>query len=377
MAIRKPTLNMPTIKKKAATPKKPVDLGIAGAPLDHGHPFYFGFLATSGALIALTLLKALAGASQVFVLILISLFFAAGLNPSVEFFQRRGLKRGAAVGAIVAIVLTLVGLFSWIVIPPMVDQINIFVKNAPSLVSSLKNNSVVNNLNEHFGIIDALQKKVNTSIHDGQFVVSAFGGVVGVGKAFLSGAFALLTLLVLTLYFTASLPQVTNVAYRLVPISRRARVAGLSDAIITRVGAFVASQATVAVIAGVFALILGTILRVPYSTPVAVIVFLCGLVPLVGHFLGCTIFTLIALTKSPVTAVIVFVAYVVYVQIENYVVMPRIMKKSLSMPGLVTILAAMLGTSLLGPVGGLLAVPVAAAVMLILEEVVWPKQNQT
>ncbi len=376
MAIRKPTLSMPTIKKKVATPRKPANLGIAGAPLDHGHPFYFGFLATSGALIALTLLKALAGASQVFVLILISLFFAAGLNPAVEFFQRRGLKRGAAVGLIVTIVLAVVGLFSWIVIPPMVEQVNLFIKNAPTLVSNMKTNPTINSLNQHYGVIDLLQKKVNSSIKDGQFVMSAFGGVVGVGKAVLSGAVSLLTLLVLTLYFTASLPQVTNVAYRLVPISRRARVAGLSDAIISRIGAFVASQAIVAVIAGIFSLLLGTVLRVPYSTPVAVIVFVCGLVPLIGHFLGVTIFTLIALTKSPLTAVAVFVAYVIYVQIENYVVMPRIMKKSLSMPGLVTILAAMLGTSLLGPVGGLLAVPVAAAVMLILEEVVWPKQNQ-
>ena len=362
--------------KKSTTPKKIVDLGTAGAPLDHGHPFYFGFLATAGALISLTLLRALAGASQVFVLILISLFFAAGLNPAVEFFQRRGLKRGPAVALIVTLVLALVGLFSWIVIPPMVDQLNLFVRNAPELVSNLKNNSTINNLNQHFGIVDLIQKKLNSSIHDGQFVISAFGGVVGVGKAVLSGAVSLLTLLILTLYFTASLPQVTNVAYRLVPISRRARVASLADAIIGRVGAFVASQATVAVIAGIFALILGTILHIPYTTPVAVLVFVCGLVPLIGHFLGCTVFTLIALTKSPFTALIVFVSYVLYVQVENYLVMPRIMKKSLAMPGLVTILAAMLGTSLLGLVGGLLAVPVAAAIMLILEEVVFPKQNQ-
>ena len=364
--------------KKATSPrasKKAVDLGKAGVPLDRGHPFYFGFLATTGALIALTLLRALAGASQVFVLILISLFFAAGLNPAVEFFQRRGLKRGAAVAVIVSLVLILVGLFSWIVIPPMVEQINLFIKNAPDLVASLKHNSTLNSLNDRYGVIDMLQKKVNSSIHDGQFVISAFGGVVGVGKAVLSGAVSTLTILVLTLYFTASLPQVSATAYRLVPQSRRARVASLSDAIIGRVGAFVASQATVAVIAGIFALILGYSLHVPYATAVAVLIFICGLIPLIGHFLGITIFTLIAITKSPVTGIIVFVAYVIYVQIENYVVQPRIMKKSLSMPGLVTIVAAMLGTSLLGLVGGLLAVPVAAAIMLILEEVVFPKQN--
>ena len=307
MAIRKPALK---IMKKSAASKVPVNLGTAGAPLDHGHPFYFGFLATAGALISLTLLRALASASQIFVLIIISLFFAAGLNPAVEFFQRRNMKRGAAVGLIVAIVLLFVGLFSWIVIPPMVDQLNLFIRNAPDLISSLKNNAAINNLNQHFGIVDALQKKVNTSIHDGQFVVSAFGGVVGIGKAFLSGAFSLLTLLVLTLYFTASLPQVTGVAYRLVPVSRRARVAGLSDAIIARVGAFVASQATVAVIAGIFALLLGLILHVPYTTPVAVLVFICGLIPLVGHFLGCTVFTVIALTKSPLTALILSLIHI-------------------------------------------------------------------
>lgn len=365
--------------KKATTPrKKPAksaDLGTAGAPLDHGHPFYFGLLATSGAVVALTILRALAGASQVFVLVLISLFFAAGLNPAVEFFQRRGLKRGSAVAIVVSLVLVLVGLVSWIVIPPMVDQINAFVKNAPELISNLKNNSTINSINDRYGIIDAISKKVSSNIHDGQFVFTAFGGVVGVGKAVLSGAVSILTVLVLTLYLTASLPQVTNTAYRMVPLSRRARVASLTDAIISRVGAFVASQAIVAVIAGIFALILGTVLHIPYTMPVAVVVFICGLIPLIGHLLGCSIFTLIALTKSPLAGVIVFVAYVIYVQIENYVVMPRIMKKSLSMPGLVTILAAMLGTSLLGLIGGLLAVPIAAAIMLIIEEVVWPKQN--
>jgi len=376
MAIRKPSIEL---IKKATTPRKKTstsaDLGTAGAPLDRGHPFYFGLVATAGAVVSLTFLRALASASQVFVLILISLFFAAGLNPAVEFFQRRGLKRGTAVAAVVSVVLLLVGLISWIVIPPLVDQINAFVKNAPDLIANLKNNSTLNSINERYGIIDVIQKKVTSNIHDGQFVITAFGGVVGVGKAVLSGAVSILTVLVLTLYLTASLPQVTNTVYRMVPLSRRARVASLTDAIISRVGAFVASQATVAVIAGLFALILGTLLHIPYTTPVAVVVFVCGLVPLIGHLLGCTIFTLIALTKSPVAGVIVFVAYVIYVQIENYVVMPRIMKKSLSMPGLVTILAAMLGTSLLGLIGGLLAVPIAAAIMLIIEEVVWPKQN--
>jgi predicted PurR-regulated permease PerM len=366
---------IPGMKKKSAKAAPEEDFGTVGAPLDQGHPFYFGFLAASGAVIAITLLRALASASQVFVLILISLFLAAGLNPAVNFFQRRGIKRVNAVALIVAIVIGFVALFALVAIPPIVDQLNLLVKNAPSLISSLKNNHTINQLNQNYGVIDSIQKKVTSSIHDGQFVVTAFGGVLGVGKAVISGVFAVLTILVLTLYFLASLPAVTSVAYRFVPASRRARVAGLSDAIIERIGIFVGGQATVSLIAAIYILIVGFIIRMPYTTALSLLVFFCGLIPLIGHILGVSIVTLMALTKSPTTAIIAFIAYVVYVQVENYVIMPRIMRKSLSIPGIVTIIAALIGTSLLGLVGGLLAVPIAAAVLLIVDEVVFPKND--
>ena len=120
------------VSKRGKAAPAPEDLGALGAPLDRAHPFYFGFLAAAGAITAITLLRGLASASQVFILIVISLFLAAGLNPAVLFFQRRGLSRGAAVGIIVAIVLGFVGLFAWIAIPPIVDQLNSLVRNAPT-----------------------------------------------------------------------------------------------------------------------------------------------------------------------------------------------------------------------------------------------------
>ena len=149
------------------------------------------------------------------------------------------------------------------------------------------------------------------------------------------------------------------------------------SAIIFRVGVFVGGQITVAFIAGVFTLILGLAIDLPYKTALALLVVICGLIPLIGHFIGITILTMVALTKSPTTAIIAFVAYVIYQQIENYLIMPRIMAKSLSIPGLVTIIAVMIGSSLLGLVGGILAVPLAAAVLLILEEVVYPRTDNS
>ena len=370
-------VKLPPMLRRKATSKSVEDFGEAGKPVDTTHPFYFGFMVTVGALIALTTLRALASASAVFILIIISIFLAAGLNPAVLFFQNRGLKRGAAVGAVMASVLLFVGVFIAVAVPPLIDQINSFLNNAPQLVRDLNNNAFINDLNNKYGVIDSLQTKVNSVIKDGQFAITAFGGVIGVGKAVVSGVVSTLTILVLTLYFLSSLPQVIEIGLKFVPASRRNRVSKLVNAIVGRIGAFIGGQAIIAAIAAIFILIMGLIIGMPYTGPLAMFVLICGFIPLVGHFIGMGVVTLVSLTDSVSTAAIALASYVIYVQIENYVVTPRIMKRSLSIPGLVTIIAALLGTSLLGLVGGLLAVPIAAAILLILDEVVFPRADQS
>jgi predicted PurR-regulated permease PerM len=352
------------------------DFGTAGKPVNTSHPFYFGFMVTIGALLALTMLQALASASAVFILIIISIFLAAGLNPAVLFFQNRGLNRGASVGAVMASVLLFVAAFIAIAVPPLLDQGNQLLDNAPALIKDLNNNAFINDLNNKYGVIDSLQTKIDSLIKDGQFAITAFGGVIGVGKAVVSGLVSTITILVLTLYFLASLPQVINIGLRFVPATRRDRVSKLTNAIVGRIGSFVGGQAIIAALAATFILIMGLIIGMPYPGPLAMVVLICGFIPLVGHFIGMSIVTVVSLTDSLTTAAIALGAYILYVQIENYVITPRIMRKSLAIPGLVTIIAALLGASLLGLVGGLLAVPIAAAVLLILDEVVFPRADQ-
>jgi len=372
----KPRIAAKLLRRKAAS-KSVEDFGEAGKPVDTTHPFYFGFMVTIGALLALTTLRALASASAVFILIIISIFLAAGLNPAVLFFQNRGLKRGAAVGAVMACVLIFVAAFIAIAVPPLLDQGNQLIDNAPQLIKDLNNNAFINDLNIKYGVIDSLQTKVDTIIKDGQFAITAFGGVIGVGKAVVSGLVSTITILTLTLYFLASLPQVVEISLKFVPASRRNRVSKLVNAIISRVGSFVGGQAIIAALAAIFILIMGLIIGMPYAGPLAVIVLVCGFIPLIGHFIGMTIVTLVSLTASLSIAAIALASYIIYVQIENYLITPRIMKRSLSIPGLVTIIAALLGTSLLGLIGGLLAVPIAAAILLILDEVVFPRADQS
>jgi predicted PurR-regulated permease PerM len=366
-----------TLRRSKGRSKAREDFGKQGKPVDTSHPFYFGFMVTAGALVAFTVLQAFASASAVFILIIVSLFLAAGLNPAVLFFQNRGLNRASSVSAVMGLVLLFVAIFIAIAVPPLIDQGNQLINNAPQLVKDLNNNSFINDLNNRYGIVDSLEDRINSVIKDGQFAITAFGGVIGVGKAVVSGLVSSLTILVLTLYFLASLPQVINIGLQFVPATRRDRISKLVNAIVTRVGSFVGGQSIIAALAAIFILFMGLIIGMPYTGPLAMVVLICGFIPLIGHFIGMGIVTLVSLTKSPATAIIALSAYIIYVQIENYVITPKIMRKSLAIPGLVTIIAALLGTSLLGLVGGLIAVPIAAAVLLIIDEVVFPRAQQS
>jgi predicted PurR-regulated permease PerM len=363
-------------KVSEKSPKAAENFGTPGAPIEKSSPFYFGFLATCGALTAFVLLRSLAAASQIFVLIIIAIFLAMGLNPAVEFFRRRGLSRGAAVSAILGIVILFVVILAFLVVPPMVRQSTSLIDSAPAMLENLKSNSFINDINTHYGLIDSITQKVKSISSDGTLLISAFGGIVGVGKTFISGIFTALTILVLTMYFTISLPEVIDQAIRLAPASRRPRIKALTNGIVSRIGAFVGSQITVAFIAGVVMAAISAILSLPSPIALGMLVFICGMIPLVGHFLGSTVLTIVGLTQSVSTGLIVLISYLVYQQIENYLLMPRIMRKALSIPGLVTIVSALIGASLLGLVGGILAVPVAASILLILEEVVYPKADQ-
>ena len=367
--------------KKAASavspPKRKVsNLGVSGLPINKTQPFYFGFVATLGVLTAIVLLRALESVSQIFVLILVSLFLAMGLNPAVEALRKRNLSRGSAVAVIFSSVILFVVFFAFVVVPPVVSQGTNLIQNAPELLDNLMKNSTINSLNDQFGIIDTLQSRLNSVTSDGTLLISTFGGVLGVGQSILSGFFTALTILVLTLYFITSLPQAISLGLSLVPASRRDRVGKLTNAVVERVGIFVGSQILIAAMAGVFVVLLSTVLSLPSPIAIGMIVFVVALIPLIGHFIGAGVVTLIALTQSPLIGLVAFVTYVLYVQIENYIVTPRIMKRTLSVPGAVTIISALIGSSLLGLVGGLLAVPVAASIILILDEVVIPRANK-
>ena len=208
-----------------------------------------------------------------------------------------------------------------------------------------------------------------------KILVTTFGGVLGVGKTILSGVFAGLTVLILTLYFLVSLPNVIDFGLKMVPATRRPRIAALTNGIINQIGAFVGSQLTVSLLASIVLAIAAAVIGLPSPVALGLIVFIVALIPMVGHYIGAAVTTIVGLTQSLPQGLIMLAFYILYQQVENYVIAPKIMGTQLKIPGVVTIIAAMIGTSLLGFIGAVLAVPVAAAIILILQEVVIPRSE--
>jgi predicted PurR-regulated permease PerM len=350
--------------------------GIPGLPVNRGHPFYVGFMGALGVLVAYWLLGLLGRLTTMITLIVVALFLALGLDPVVAALQRRGLSRPAAV---VTVVIAVVGVFvgfAAAVAPTLVTQATEFSTQLPALLDSFQHSSLIQQLDQRYGLVSSVTEQIQQRLTSGDTVVQLFGGVFGAGRALISGAFSAFTVLVLTLYFLASMQSMTEAVYRLVPASRRERVQALGDEIIRRIGAYIAGQVAVATINGVATYIVLSILGINYRLVLAIAVGLFGLIPLVGASIGAGVVVLVALFQSWQLALIVAAYYLAYQQVENYLISPRIMSRTVSVPGSVAVVAALTGGTLLGVVGALVAIPVAAGVLLIVQEVVIPRQAQ-
>lgn len=347
--------------------------GRPGRPMSSRSPFRVAFTAALGVALAYGLVKALIAVQSVLVLLLTAAFLAIGLTPLVDKLEARRVKRGRAVGIVLLGVLLFFVGFGFAVVPPIVEQSQGLIDSAPDYVEQLQDNRRIAELDERFGLLERAEQALE---NPAQLGTSAAGGVLEVGKVVLSFVFNTLVLLVLTLYFLTSLPAIKANAYRLVPRSRRARVGLLTDEILSRVGGYVAGAVTIAGIAAVLTFVLLMALGVDSPVALAMLVFLTGLIPLIGATIGAAVITVVALFTSVKAGVIVAVFYLVYQQVENYVLYPRIMKRSVDVSPAATVVAVLIGGSLLGVLGALLAIPIAAAVQLVLNEVVSPRQDQ-
>jgi predicted PurR-regulated permease PerM len=340
------------------------------------HPIQVGFMGTVGVGLALLGYFILTNVGQLVVWIAIALFIALGLDPVVRWVEKRGLPR--PVGVLIAMLMlaaVFAGVFG-VLIPTIVAQTAQFVGSAPGFVDDFLNSDVFRTVDNQFQVRDRVTEEVNRFFADSGAVGGVFGGVLGVGTVILQGMFGTLTVLVLAVYFLASLPALKAWSYRLAPRSNRPKVQALTEQITNSVGNYVMGQAFVAGLNALYAFVLMTAVGVPFSLLLSLVVAMLAFVPLVGAVIAGILVTLVALTVGWETAAVYAGFYFAYLQLEAYVISPRVMQKAVAVPGAVAVIAVIAGGALMGIAGALMAIPLAAAAMLLLREVLIARQDR-
>jgi len=340
------------------------------------NPFLFGLLGALGVLVALAIGGMFDQLATVFVYIGVAIFLALGLDPIVSFIERK-LPRPAAVAIVVAVVVLAFAGIILAIVPLLVEQITNLINDGPQMVEDFMASAWFTDVSAQFGsTFEDAAEGVLSFVQDPGNILNISGGVFAVGAGIAGGFTGVTIVLILTLYFMGSLRSMKRVATRFVPAYQRDTFSGLLEDVSGAVGRYVMGQASLALINGILSLIFLSIIGAPVPALLALIAFIGSMIPLVGTLAASIINSLICLFISPVTALIAIIYYLVYMQIEAYVLSPRIMSKAVAVPGALVVIAAVAGGALGGILGALVAIPIAASIIIIVQKVVFPAQDR-
>ena len=347
--------------------------------LDRG-PFQVGFFGALGAMAAIGLVTLAGQLQSIILVILLSLAIALGLNPAVDWLHRRGLRRGLCVVSVILALLIVVGLAGWAVVPVASRQVNLLITLAPDFFNNLRQNPQIADFDRQFDVFNKLQDYLTS----GAWINGVFGGILGATSFVANWVFSVIITIVFTIYFLASLPTFKEVIYQLAPASRRARARYLANEMLRRVGGYVSGLFIIALVDSLMAFILLNIVGLfgfpeisAVSIALATIVAMLAFVPLVGATIWVLLLSLVCFASSPVLGVIVLIILLVWQQVDAYVIQPRIFSKTVQVPGVLIILAAVSGGILLSLIGAILAVPLMAALVFLYREVLVPHLDRT
>jgi predicted PurR-regulated permease PerM len=347
-------------------------LGRLGRPMDRRSPFFIGMAGAAGVVVTIGLVELAIKARSVLVLIGLALFIAAGLDPVVSWLTRRRVPRGAAVAIVLLGVFGVVAGFLAAAIPPLAAQTGNLISELPHYAHTLQDsNSQLGRLNVKYHLEQRLSHLLATR---GSTLV---GGVLGAGALVLGALASTVAVIVLVVYFLAGLPRIKLFAYRLAPHSRRARVILLGDEIFTKVGGYVLGNVVTSVIAGLGTFLWMLAFGIPYPILLGLFVAILDLIPVIGSTIGGAVVSLVALTVSLPVAIATLVFYIGYRLAEDYLLVPRIMGSTVKVPAVLSVVAVLIGGALLGIVGALVAIPVAAALRLLLQEVTFRRLDRS
>ncbi|MDN4641520.1 AI-2E family transporter [Agreia sp. PsM10] len=367
-------------RHRAAIQEPQSDIVVPGStalPPVRVNAFRIGLVGGLGVLVSILIGGIIGQLTTVLIYVGVALFLALGLDPLVSWLEKKLPRWAAILVVFAAVILGFAGLL-FTIIPVIVDQITNLITNFPDIATRLVNSDFVKSLEKQLsGVVDfdSVVKSVTDFVSDPNNFVSLGGGILAVGVGVASGVTGATIVLILTLYFLASLRSIKRVTYRFVPASKRAGFIDVSEDITSAVGRYVVGQFTLAAVNGVLSVIFLWIIGAPQFVLLAFVAFLFSLIPLVGTLTGSLIIVLTCLFASPLTALVALIYYLIYMQLEAYFLSPRIMNRAVSVPGAVVVIAAVAGGTLGGILGALVAIPVAASTIIIIQKVVFPRQE--
>jgi predicted PurR-regulated permease PerM len=313
-------------------------------------------------------LLAVKQAAHALVLIFTAFFLALALNAPVRWLSNRipGKRKGSrVVGTALAyvVIIGVLAAFLASIVPPLVRQTNAFISVVPHLIEEVRGqDGPVGEIVRKYH----LQKQVdNLSDQLSDRLKNASGYAFDTAKGVGSSIFSVLTILVLTYMMLIEGPRWLKLFERFMPREHHPRIEALAADMYRVVKGYVNGQVTLAAIAALMLLPALLILHVGYPAALIVVVFICGLIPMVGHTIGAIIVTTVALFHSFPSALIILGYYILYQQIENYIIQPRIQANSTNMSPLLVFASVIIGVNFGGLFGGLVAIPVAGCVRIL------------
>lgn len=314
---------------------------------------------TAAVLLVVALARILLAIGDVLVLVLVSIILAFGFQPAVGWLVRRGLSRGWAVTVGLLLGGVVVGAFLALVLPDVIRQLAELVETAPEyLERAMRESPLLSDLNERFDLRSAVED-AGTELP---------GTVLGFVGSFASLVFNTLTVLVLTIYFTINLPNMRNTVAALLGRRERDDFHQIFQVSVDRVGGYVLGNLAVSAVAGVVSFVALAVIGVPFAAALAFFVALTDLVPTVGAIIGAAVASVVAAFVGIPELIATVVFFVAYQQVENYVIQPAMMRRAVDMAAPVVILAVLIGGTLLGVIGALLAIPTAAIIKVAFRE---------
>jgi predicted PurR-regulated permease PerM len=351
----------------------------AGRPDARGlfaeHPVVWGFRVALGLLAAALLAIVVVNLSDVLLSVFIAAFVALGLDPLIRWFERRGMTRPSAIVTVLILFIVVVVGIVWILVPPVVEQATSLITNLPGQIRGLEDSGWFEQVNETTnGLAATVATGIGDILSDPNTWATIGGGALAFGASILNAVSTGFFVVVLSIYFIATLDSSKRAIYTLVAASDRPVVVPLAERIMQSIGKYLSGMVVLAFFNALYSTILLVLTGNPYALILGVIALFVTLIPLIGTVLTTVLMTVVSLFVSPTAALIVFIAMLIYMQVEAYILTPRVMGKAVQVPGTIVLISALAGGTLLGLLGALVAIPISAGILLILREIVIPRQ---